>query len=67
MGMDERLIAKRLELLKVEHRDLDSAIEALREQNSTDQLLVARLKKRKLRLRDEIAILEDYLIPDIIA
>lgn len=65
--MDERLIAKRIELLRVEHRDLDSAIDALLDQNSTDQLQIARLKKRKLRLRDEIAMLEDELIPDIIA
>jgi hypothetical protein len=34
---------------------------------STDQLQIARLKKRKLRLKDQIALLEDYLIPDIIA
>ncbi len=65
--MDERLIAKRIELLKVEHRDLDAAIAALGDQNMTDQLQVARLKKRKLRLRDEIALLEDMLVPDIIA
>lgn len=65
--MDERLITKRIELLRLEHRDLDSAIDALIEQNSTDQLQIARLKKRKLRLRDEIALLSDHLIPDIIA
>ncbi|MBY0305754.1 MAG: DUF465 domain-containing protein [Sphingomonas sp. 28-62-20] len=65
--MDERLIAKRIELLRIEHRDLDSAIDALLEQNSTDQLQIARLKKRKLRLRDEIAMLADQLVPDIIA
>lgn len=65
--MDERLIAKRIEVLRTEHRDLDAAIDALREQNSVDQLQIARLKKRKLRLRDEIAMLEDELIPDIIA
>ncbi len=65
--MDERLIAKRIELLRIEHRDLDSAIDALLEQNSTDQLQIARLKKRKLRLRDEIMMLSDQLVPDIIA
>ncbi len=65
--MDERLIVKRIEVLRTEHRDLDSAIDALLDQNSTDQLQIARLKKRKLRLRDEIAMLEDHLIPDIIA
>jgi hypothetical protein len=57
----------RLAYLRMEHRDLDMAIEALRGASSSDQLQLARLKKRKLRLRDEIAILEDNLIPDIIA
>ena len=57
----------RLAYLRLEHRDLDMAIEALRAASSSDQLQLARLKKRKLRLRDEIAALEDSLIPDIIA
>ena len=59
--------AARLVWLRTEHRDLDAAIEALRRVPSPDQLQLARLKKRKLRLRDEIAQLEDALIPDIIA
>ena len=58
---------KRLEALRIEHRDLDAAIEALSAAGSTDQLQIARLKKRKLRLRDEISMLEDQMIPDIIA
>lgn len=66
-GMDETQIAKRLEVLRTEHRDLDSAILALIESGSTDQMQLARLKKRKLRLRDEIGMLEDQLVPDIIA
>jgi hypothetical protein len=57
----------RLVRLRQEHRDLDSAIEALRATPAPDQLQIARLKKRKLRLRDEIALLEDGMIPDIIA
>lgn len=65
--MDDSQIAKRLEMLRTEHRDLDSAIGALIAAGSSDQLQLARLKKRKLRLRDEIALLEDQLIPDIIA
>jgi hypothetical protein len=65
--MDETTIAKRLEILRIEHRDLDAAIDALRETGSSDQLQIARMKKRKLMLRDEIAQLEDHLIPDIIA
>ena len=58
---------KRLEGLKVEHRDLDAAIDALSTTVTTDQLQIARLKKRKLRLRDQITQIEDYLIPDLIA
>jgi len=58
---------KRLEVLRVEHRDLDAAIDALSASGSTDQLQVARLKKRKLKIKDQIAQIEDYLIPDIIA
>ena len=57
---------KRLEILKVEHRDLDAAIDAL-SSDPSDQLRIARLKKRKLKLRDQIAMIADYLIPDIIA
>lgn len=59
--------AARLVRLRMEHRDLDAAIEALRALTAPDQLQLARLKKRKLRLRDEIALLEDQLIPDMIA
>lgn len=65
--MTEEEMRKRLEMLKTEHRDLDAAIEALRAAGSTDQLQIARLKKRKLKLKDQITYIEDYLIPDIIA
>ncbi|MEL7445748.1 MAG: DUF465 domain-containing protein [Pseudomonadota bacterium] len=65
--MNEPELRKRLELLKSEHRDLDAAIAALTEAGSTDQLQIARLKKRKLRLKDQISLIEDSLLPDIIA
>ena len=65
--MDEAQIIQRLGALRTEHRDLDAAIDALRVMGSGDQLQIARLKKRKLALKDEIAMLEDQLIPDIIA
>ncbi|WP_189539563.1 YdcH family protein [Novosphingobium arvoryzae] len=65
--MNEEEMRKRLEVLRIEHRDLDAAIDALTAAGSTDQLQIARLKKRKLRLKDQIALIEDYLIPDIIA
>jgi len=64
---DEDQLKTRLDGLRTEHRDLDAAIEALRLAGVPDQLQLARLKKRKLRLRDEIALIEDRLIPDIIA
>jgi hypothetical protein len=64
---DEVEIAARLGVLRLEHRDLDAAIAALGEGGGADQLQLMRLKKRKLRLRDEIALLEDQIIPDIIA
>lgn len=65
--MTEEEMRKRLEILKIEHRDLDAAIEALLTAGSADQMQIARLKKRKLRLKDQISQIEDYLIPDIIA
>jgi hypothetical protein len=65
--MEHSEIQRRLEALRSEHRDLDAAIDALRSTGSVDQLQLARLKKRKLKLRDEIALFEDQLIPDIIA
>jgi len=67
LGMTEQELRKRLEVLRVEHRDLDAAIDALNAAGSSDQLQIARLKKRKLKLRDQIAAIEDGLIPDIIA
>ena len=57
--MSEQELRKRLELLKTEHRDLDAAIAALLESGSSDQLQIARLKKRKLALKDQIALIED--------
>ena len=65
--MNEEELKKRLEMLRIEHRHLDAAIDALTAAGSIDQLQIARLKKRKLRLKDQIAMVEDYLIPDIIA
>ena len=65
---DERAeIEAEIEALRQEHRDLDSAIEALQSVGAPDQLQLQRLKKRKLVLRDRVAQLEDMLTPDIIA
>jgi hypothetical protein len=67
LKVNEEELKKRLEVLRIEHRDLDAAIDALSAAGAADQLQMARLKKRKLKLKDQIAMIEDYLIPDIIA
>lgn len=51
--------------LQIEHRDLDLVIEHLTINPPPDQLLIRRLKKRKLQLKDRISLLERMLIPDI--
>ena len=63
---EQTLRAKLAELMQ-EHRDLDAAIAAMGDQGVKDQLQVTRLKKRKLQLKDQIARIEDALLPDIIA
>lgn len=57
----------KLEVLRREHRDLDEAIHALEETGRADQLTLRRFKKQKLQLRDRIRIIDDQLLPDIIA
>jgi hypothetical protein len=57
----------RLAELKVEHHDLDASVHALNAKAQPDQIQIARLKKKKLLLKDMISRLEDQLTPDIIA
>lgn len=64
---EERELTLELERLKQEHRDLDSAIDALLSTSGHDRIQVQRLKKRKLQLRDRMYAIEDQLFPDIIA
>ena len=62
---DPALIARRLIELRLEHRDLDCAIERMTLDVAADDLQLRRLKKRKLMLKDTIARLESRLIPDL--
>lgn len=64
---DETEIRRELARLRQEHRDLDAAIEALTDAGRADPLTVQRLKKKKLVLKDRIRVLEDSILPDIIA
>jgi len=65
--MTEEVLRVKLEALRREHRDLDEAIHALEHKGTADQLTLRRLKKQKLVLKDRIALIEDRLLPDIIA
>ena len=65
--LTEDVLRVKLEALRREHRDLDTAIHALEEKGTADQLTLRRLKKQKLVLKDRIALIEDRLLPDIIA
>ncbi len=55
---------RRLIELRIEHGDLDAMIDRASAQNPLDELLMRRLKKRRLSLRDEIARIEKLLDPD---
>ncbi len=60
-------LRRKLEALKVEHRDLDDVIERIGAMLPFDQLQLQRLKKRKLQIKAQIPRIESQLLPDIIA
>jgi hypothetical protein len=67
MDIDCEALKTRLAALKGEHRELDAVIARIAEQSPFDQVQLQRLKKRKLLLKDQIAKIENELLPDIIA
>jgi len=64
---DTETLKEKLAQLKTEHRDLDDVISHLADDGSFNQIKIQRLKKRKLILKDQIAQVENSLLPDIIA
>ena len=64
---DEIALHAEVKVLRLEHADLDASIDALSHMPIPDQLLIARLKRKKLLLRDEIVKIESRILPDIIA
>jgi len=64
---NERELRDQLVKLRAEHRALDEEIVTLEASGTADQLLIRRLKKKKLALKDQITGIEDQLLPDIIA
>ena len=65
MAGGERTLVEKLESLRIEHRDLHDAIARMEQGPYVDQLQLRRLKKRKLQLKDFIALIESRLIPDL--
>ena len=65
MADEERTLVEKLESLRLEHRDLDDAISRMEQGPYVDQLQLRRLKKRKLQIKDFIALMESRLIPDL--
>ncbi|MBW8816050.1 MAG: DUF465 domain-containing protein [Caulobacterales bacterium] len=63
----EEALEARLKDLRQDHADMDAAIQALSLAPLPDLVVIGRLKRKKLALKDEIARIEDYLNPDIIA
>lgn len=66
-SLDQMELRARLDGLRVEHESLNAEVDALAENGVIDQLKFARLKKEKLRLKDEMAKITDQITPDIIA
>jgi hypothetical protein len=66
-SLDQMELRARLEGLRTEHEALNAEVDALAENGVIDQLKFARLKKEKLRLKDEMAKITDQITPDIIA
>ena len=64
---EQQILKARLYVLESEHRDLDDVIERLSGDKPFDQWQLQRLKKRKLDLKDEMALVRSSILPDIIA
>ena len=65
--IDQELLRRKLDELRLEHRDLDDVIHRLHMTGGLEQMQLQRFKKRKLRLKEQIVSIENRLIPDILA
>ncbi|WDI31436.1 DUF465 domain-containing protein [Hyphococcus flavus] len=66
-GANDEALVIRLAQFEEEHRDLDAAITSLEENSPYERLTIARLKKKKLQIKDLIQEIKDAMLPDIIA
>lgn len=67
LDSEKQALQRVLDDLRLEHRDLDDIIDRLHAAGQFDPLQLQRMKKRKLKLKDQIALIENQLIPDILA
>ncbi|MDH5571069.1 MAG: DUF465 domain-containing protein [Gammaproteobacteria bacterium] len=65
--IDRDFLLDKLDELRLEHRDLDEIIDYLQHAGAIEQLQLQRMKRRKLKIKDQIADIENQLIPDILA
>ena len=63
--MDNKEIKFRINALSIEHKDLEDSISLMLEKPFVDELQIQRIKKRKLKIKDDLNLLESKLIPDI--
>ena len=66
-NLDQELLREKLDELRLEHRDLDDVIHRMYMTGGMEQMQLQRLKKRKLKLKEQIVKIENQLIPDILA
>ncbi|WP_425409145.1 YdcH family protein [Hyphococcus sp.] len=66
-GANDEALTIKLAIFEQEHRDLDAAITSLEQNSPYERLTIARLKKKKLSLKDAIQEIKDAMLPDIIA
>jgi hypothetical protein len=67
LSLDPAALIAELQRLRIEHKDISDAVDALEALGQADQLQIRRFKRRKLQLKDMIQQLEDQITPDIIA
>ena len=65
--LNQELLRKKLDEIRLEHRDLDDVIHRFHMTGGMEQMQMQRLKKRKLKLKELIIKIENELIPDILA
>ena len=67
MSEEQNKIKAKINKLREQHSELDIEISKIVKVIPVDQVMLQRIKKKKLKLKDEISILSSHILPDIIA